>query len=735
MIRFRNRRATLLPSTLSFALMCQAGLAFAQSPEGWPFEEKQLNPTAPANQDAGSPPAKSPVQQRLEELYRRDNRPLPDYMQNGGAQPAAQPTQPRQPQQNQRPQLQQASQQQTSQLQAPQLQAPQLQAPQLQAPQQQASQQQASQQQASQQQAPQQQAPQQQAPQQQASQQPATQQPAYQQQASEQPAQPQQAPQQQVQVQPAPARYYPVQPPAPLSSPYPVQDYQASQSPSQQSIRQQLAEYYASQGKAMPGMQPTWNSADTPRQPVALDAGQGAQSGSAATATPQQPLIQRLNPFRGFWHKDDSQATPPATASSSSTTTYSAPPAAYSAPAAYSPSTATTPPSSNLANYGKASSQSMSSQNGVSYSSTPAPLAPVQPQVVYTPTRPAPAVMTVDLGQSVPISSIQRPASDSSKPTTLRPAPTSPQPSVASRTTVPPTTAPPAKGVASAPAAPAVAAKSPAPQSQPSPNGRPAAPGKVAVASDHTPFDRKSESDADKKTGPYSGVSLQDTDEAVTGPNASKVTTANDSEPADRPRVAPTPAVDVEPSHAPAPKASTAAPAVAAQRPATQPAPIHVAQSAPALSHAPAAAQAPKPFTAQEPAGQVHASDSTDAKMHQIGERVGQRGLKGFCPVALREHRELVDALPIYSSTFESQRYYFSSAEAKSHFDQAPHKYAPVAGGIDVVVKGSSDRNVEGTLDHAVWYKDHLFLFGSPESLEAFSANPLQYASPFLQSH
>jgi YHS domain-containing protein len=667
MIRFRNRRATLLPSTLTFALLCQAGLAFAQSPEGWPFEEKPLNPATPANPDAASPPAKSAVQQRLEELYRRDNRPLPDYMRkdapNGSAQPAAQPTQRQQP-------------------------------PQIQQTQPQVSQQQVLQPQALQQQALQ-----------------------------------QQAPQQQAQAQPVPAPYYPAQPPDPLTSPYPIQESQANQSSSQQSIRQQLAEYYASQGKTMPGTRPTWNSADTPRQPVALDAGQGAQSGSAATATPQQPLIERLNPFRGFWHKDDSQQTPAATASSTSTTTSSAPPAAYS------PSTATTLPSSNLANYGKASSQSMSSQNGVSYSSTPTPSAPVQPQVVQTPTRPAPPVMTVDLGQSAPISSIQQPVSVSSNPITLRPAATSPQPSVASRTTAPSTPAPQAKAVASAPAAPAVAAKSPAPQSQPSPATQPAAPAKVAVASDRTPFDRKSESDADKKTGPYSGVSLQDTDEAVTGPNPSKVTTANDSEPADRPRVAPTPAVDVEPSHTPAPKASAVAPPVAAQHPAAQPAPNHVAQSAPAPSHAPAAAPAPKAFTAQEPAGEVHASDSTAAKMHQIGERVGQQGLKGFCPVALREHRELVDALPIYSSTFESQRYYFSSAEAKSHFDHAPQKYAPVAGGIDVVVKGTSDHSVEGTLDHAVWYKDRLFLFSSPESLEAFSANPLSYARPFLQSH
>ena len=96
---------------------------------------------------------------------------------------------------------------------------------------------------------------------------------------------------------------------------------------------------------------------------------------------------------------------------------------------------------------------------------------------------------------------------------------------------------------------------------------------------------------------------------------------------------------------------------------------------------------------------------------------------------------ELVDALPIYSSLYESKRYYFSSAEAKSSFDRSPEKYAPIAGGIDVIVKATSDQTVEGTLDFAVWYKDRLFLFSSPESLEAFSLNPLPYAGPYLKGH
>ena len=88
MISFRNRRATLLPSTLTFALLCQAGLASAQSPDGWPFEDKDSNSAsqqAPvASAKVGGPaearralPARQPSAARLHATSRlaSDNRP------------------------------------------------------------------------------------------------------------------------------------------------------------------------------------------------------------------------------------------------------------------------------------------------------------------------------------------------------------------------------------------------------------------------------------------------------------------------------------------------------------------------------------------------------------------------------------------------------------------------------------------------------------------------------------
>ena len=70
-----------------------AGYVWAQQPaENWPFEEHNQAP-APATQPTTPPPQKSVVQQRLEELYRRDNRPLPDYMRQDASSDQAAPAQ------------------------------------------------------------------------------------------------------------------------------------------------------------------------------------------------------------------------------------------------------------------------------------------------------------------------------------------------------------------------------------------------------------------------------------------------------------------------------------------------------------------------------------------------------------------------------------------------------------------------------------------------------------------
>jgi YHS domain-containing protein len=602
MISFRNRRATILPSTLIVVLTFHAGLLSAQSPEAWPFDEKDQ---PPANQNSPAPQAKTPVQQKLEELYQRDHRPLPDYMRDNAAPNSGNHTAPRQ-------------------------------------------------------------------------------QPAPLSNRAEQPA--------------------PPMPPAPA-----VTQIQTS-SGAQGSIRQQLSDYYSSQGKTMPGTQRSWNSADGPRPTVAVNA-QATQGGSSTADAPQPRLIDRINPFRHFWQKDDAAVAPPATAVTS----------------ANAASQVATSPNRGTA-WGQTATVSVN----------PPARPPVQPTVVPAPARPVPRYMTVELGPSAPIRLIPAPASPAAQT-----ASASQPPSVASHSvqaTTPTVTA--TTAVHPLPA-PAVATHTPSdtPHAAAPHSGSP----KIASAhGDGSPSNSNSGSQADKTSAPYTGLTLQDEQDGVTAPDPTAVTTANSNEPADRPPVAPMPAVDLEQPKKtvgqptkPAPQPSvveqaTPAPSIAP----AQPEPTQVTQQPPLKPQTPSESGAPKAFNERQPSAQpIHGPEETAAKMHKIGERVAQKGLKGFCPVVLREQRELVDAVPVYSSVYEAKRYYFSSAEAQARFDREPQKYAPVAGGTDVVVKATSDQSVEGTLDFAVWYKDRLFLFTSPESLEAFSLNPVPYAGPYLKTH
>ena len=123
-----------------------------------------------------------------------------------------------------------------------------------------------------------------------------------------------------------------------------------------------------------------------------------------------------------------------------------------------------------------------------------------------------------------------------------------------------------------------------------------------------------------------------------------------------------------------------------------------------------------------------------ERRQHQhrlILVRAGQTGFKGFCPVTLRDHRELTEADPQFSSTFGLQTYTFSSAESKIAFDSDPARYAPAAGGSDVVVLVNSGEEQAGQLDYALWYRDRLYLFRSRETMTLFSKDPQRFASQY----
>ncbi|GEM_PF-1180091 len=138
----------------------------------------------------------------------------------------------------------------------------------------------------------------------------------------------------------------------------------------------------------------------------------------------------------------------------------------------------------------------------------------------------------------------------------------------------------------------------------------------------------------------------------------------------------------------------------------------------------PASDQLPEIKAAEKPAPK----DEHEDKLNKIAERTELMGLKGFCPVVLRDERDLRDASPMFNSEFEGQKYNFSSDEARKKFEANPAAYAPAAGGRDVVLSSDEKNDAEGTLGNAVWFKDRLYLFSSKDTLEMFVISPAKYS-------
>lgn len=130
------------------------------------------------------------------------------------------------------------------------------------------------------------------------------------------------------------------------------------------------------------------------------------------------------------------------------------------------------------------------------------------------------------------------------------------------------------------------------------------------------------------------------------------------------------------------------------------------------------------------PAEDPTVDESTASKMRRIIQRTDMKGLKGFCPVTLRDQRALADSRPEFVASYRGQKFFFASQDAQAKFEADAARYAPAAYGADVVVLTDAQDVVEGTLDHAAWYKGRLYLFGSQESHDKFVESPEKYASP-----
>ena len=60
-----------------------------------------------------------------------------------------------------------------------------------------------------------------------------------------------------------------------------------------------------------------------------------------------------------------------------------------------------------------------------------------------------------------------------------------------------------------------------------------------------------------------------------------------------------------------------------------------------------------------------------------------------------------------------------------------PSRYAPAAGGSDVVLLVNTGEEQPGLLDYTLWYRDRLYMFRSRETMASFSSNPSKFANQY----
>lgn len=233
-------------------------------------------------------------------------------------------------------------------------------------------------------------------------------------------------------------------------------------------------------------------------------------------------------------------------------------------------------------------------------------------------------------------------------------------------------------------------------------------------------------------TGPFSGLELESNPFAERTPAVERqATPLNAPSPPETPADAPAPlSVPAESTlMAPGlPERKTAA--LNSSTPAALSAPLALTAAPQPESAASAALSEPaagRPLAAAAPSAPATRPD-VERKLSRIAERKGLTGFKGFCPVMLRDYRELVDARLEHTVVYEGRQYWFSSAAARETFLLDPTAYVPARGGIDVVIFDRTGESRDGSLDHAVWYRGQLYLFDSEDTRAAFARSPQAHA-------
>jgi YHS domain-containing protein len=104
-------------------------------------------------------------------------------------------------------------------------------------------------------------------------------------------------------------------------------------------------------------------------------------------------------------------------------------------------------------------------------------------------------------------------------------------------------------------------------------------------------------------------------------------------------------------------------------------------------------------------------------------------GLEGYCPVTLAERGVWVEGRAQWGVRHRGRTYLFASVEQQQAFLADPDRYAPALSGDDPVLAFDAGKSTPGQRRFGVTYQSRTYLFTSPETRDAFAANPQRYTN------
>lgn len=102
---------------------------------------------------------------------------------------------------------------------------------------------------------------------------------------------------------------------------------------------------------------------------------------------------------------------------------------------------------------------------------------------------------------------------------------------------------------------------------------------------------------------------------------------------------------------------------------------------------------------------------------------------EGLCLTSVVEERRLVKGAAQFHAEYRGYTLHFANDDRRDLFFKSPQKYWPAMDGQCAISLLSTGEPVRGRLEHAVVFRDRIWLFSNQKNMQAFIESPAEYVA------